>query len=288
MAKSKVAKTPKTESLLVELLTEELPPKSLRRLSEALGQYLYDYLSDAGFLTSAEYQIYATPRRLAAAFPAVRHVQEDRDSFRKGPSVKVGLDKDGNPTDALLGFSRAIGSTIEQLEKRTDGKTEFFGRIVHVKGESIDAKLSEIISLALEHLPVSKVMRWGTGNAQFVRPIHGVVMMHGSRVVPGKVVGLESGNRTRGHRFMGAGEIQLGGADEYEKKLLDEGKVLADFGKRKTEIDQQLQAEAKKQNASLDEYQVLLDEVAALVEHPSVYVGEFDKAFLEVPQECLI
>src|SRR6185295_8290722 len=141
---------------------------------------------------------------------------------------------------------------------------------------------------ALKKLPVPKVMRWGAGEAQFVRPVHGLVMMHGARVVPGTVLGLQSGSKTRGHRFMGKSESTLGNADEYEKKLLDEGKVLADFGKRKTEIDRQLQAEAKKQKASLGEYQALLDEVTALVEHPNVYVGEFDKAFLEVPQECLI
>ncbi len=131
-------------------------------------------------------------------------------------------------------------------------------------------------------------MRWGSGEAQFVRPVHGLLMLHGSKIVPGTVLGLQSGNKTRGHRFMGKSEIILGNADEYEKRLLDEGKVLADFGKRKAEIDRQLQAEAKKHNASLGEYQALLDEVTALVEHPSVYVGEFDRAFLEVPQECLI
>src|SRR5439155_2692235 len=257
---------PATASLLVELLTEELPPKSLRRLSEAFGRYLYDYLSDAGFLTSTEYQIYATPRRLAAAFPAVRHVQEDRDSFKKGPSVKAGLDKDGNPTDALIGFARAIGTKIEELEKRTDGKTEFFVRVVHVKGESIEVKLLEIISLALEHLPVSKVMRWGAGSAQFVRPIHGVVMLHGKRVIPGTVLGALAGNTTSGHRFMGATSIRLSSADEYEAKQRKDGHVIADFATRKSEIEKQLQAEAKRQKASLGEYQDLLDEVTALVE----------------------
>ena len=131
-------------------------------------------------------------------------------------------------------------------------------------------------------------MRWGSGDAQFVRPVHGLVMMHGSKIVPGKVLGLESGNRTHGHRFMGKSDITLVNADEYEKKLLDEGMVLADFEKRKSEIDKQLQIEARKQSASLGEYQNLLDEVAGLVELPSVYVGEFEKAFLEVPQECLI
>src|SRR4026208_1562273 len=133
---------------------------------------------------------------------------------------------------------------------------------------------------ALKSLPIPKVMRWGSGEAQFVRPVHGLVMLHGNRVVPGAVLGLQSGSKTHGHRFMGKSDISLAGADGYEKQLLDEGKVLADFGKRKAEIDKQLQAEAKKRNAGLGEYQVLLDEVAALVEHPSVYIGEFDRGFL--------
>ncbi|HMH19718.1 MAG TPA: glycine--tRNA ligase subunit beta, partial [Burkholderiales bacterium] len=167
-------------------------------------------------------------------------------------------------------------------------KGEIYVAHVTVKGQALADALAAKVEAALKSLPVPKLMRWGSGDAQFVRPVHGLVMLHGSRVVPGKALGLESGNRTRGHRFMGVAEIVLGSAEEYEKKLLDEGKVLADFGKRKAEIDRQLLVEAKKQSASLGEYQVLLDEVAALVEHPSVYVGEFDKMFLEVPQECLI
>lgn len=131
-------------------------------------------------------------------------------------------------------------------------------------------------------------MRWGSGEAQFVRPVHGLVMLHGSSVIPGSVLGLQSGNKTRGHRFMGKSNITLASADSYEKQLLDEGMVVADFNARKAAIDAQLQAEAKRRGGSLGEYSALLDEVAALVEHPSVYVGEFDKAFLEVPQECLI
>lgn len=131
-------------------------------------------------------------------------------------------------------------------------------------------------------------MRWGSGDAQFVRPVHGLVMLHGSKVIPGTVLGLQSGNRTRGHRFMGKGAITLASADAYEKQLLDEGMVVADFMKRRSQIEILLGEKAKEQKAGLGEYQGLLDEVTALVEHPSVYVGEFDKAFLEMPPECLI
>jgi len=132
------------------------------------------------------------------------------------------------------------------------------------------------------------VMRWGEGEAQFVRPVHGLVMMHGRRVVPGTVLGVAAGNTTSGHRFMGAASIRLANADEYEARLLKDGRVIADFATRKSEIDKQLQVEAKRQNARLGEYQDLLEEVTALVEFPAVYAGEFDASFLEVPQECLI
>ena len=132
------------------------------------------------------------------------------------------------------------------------------------------------------------MMRWGSGDAQFVRPAHGLVMLHGSRIVPGTVLGLQSGNRTRGHRFMSSGEITLANADEYEAKLASEGKVVPGFAQRKTLIETALSQEAQKAGASLGEYADLLDEVTALVEHPSVYAGTFDPVFLEVPQECLI
>ena len=194
----------------------------------------------------------------------------------------------GAKPEAVTGFARKFGLTVDALKKQPTPKGEVYVARYATKGAILSEVLAQKVEDALQALPIPKVMRWGSGDAQFVRPVHGLMMLHGSRVVPGKVLGLESGNRTRGHRFMGAAEIVLGNAEEYEKKLLDEGKVLADFEKRKAEIDRQLQAEAKKQNASLGEHQALLDEVAALVEHPSVYVGEFDKAFLGVPQECLI
>jgi glycyl-tRNA synthetase beta chain len=130
-------------------------------------------------------------------------------------------------------------------------------------------------------------MRWGEGEAQFVRPVHGLVMMHGRRVVPGTVLGVPAGKTTSGHRFMGAASIRLATADEYEARLLKDGRVIADFAARKSEIDKQLQAEAKRQKARLGEYQDLLEEVTALVELPAIYTGEFDASFLEVPQECL-
>ncbi|HVJ10424.1 MAG TPA: glycine--tRNA ligase subunit beta, partial [Burkholderiales bacterium] len=154
-------------------------------------------------------------------------------------------------------------------------------------GVSLDAVLPGIIETAIKKLPIAKVMRWGDGDAQFVRPVHGLVMLHGKKVVPGSVLGLRSGDRTRGHRFMGKGEISLTSADEYETALAREH-VVASFEARKSEIEKQLQAVAAREKGSLGEYRDLLDEVTALIEHPSVYVGTFDASFLTVPQECLI
>jgi glycyl-tRNA synthetase beta chain len=268
-------------TLLIELQTEELPPKSLQKLSEALAdQVVAEIVRHRLKTRDPTRQIFATPRRLAVLISNVEErASESHHSF-DGPS--------SSNAKAVAGFAGKHKVAAESLERRKTEKGEIVVANVTLPGVSLDAVLPKIMEDALKKLPIPKVMRWGSGEAQFVRPVHGLVMLHGTRVVPGTVLGLTSGNRTRGHRFMGQSEITLSNADEYEKKLLDEGKVLADFGKRKAEIDKQLQAEAKKQNARLGEYQALLDEVTALVEHPSVYVGEFDKAFLDIPQECLI
>ena len=198
-----------------------------------------------------------------------------------GPSASA-------PAAAIAGFAKKHSVDVIALEQRDTPKGKVVVAKATIKGVSLDTVLANVVSDALKKLPIPKVMRWGSGEAQFVRPVHGLVMLHGTKVVRGTVLGLQSGNKTRGHRFMGKSEITLASADEYEKKLLDEGMVVADFAARRSQIEKLLTEKAKEQKASLGEYRVLLDEVAALVEHPSVYVGEFDKAFLSVPQECLI
>ena len=269
-------------TLLVELLTEELPPRSLLSLSEWFGKFLTSDLSRDGLvLGNSTTRCFATPRRIAVQISRVQTAGLAVHTEQLGPPASA-------PTKAIEGFARKHGLTTDKLFHVDTPKGKFFACKTTKEAVQLDMILGEKVGAALKGLPIPKVMRWGSGEAQFVRPVHGLVMLHGSRVVPGKVLGLESGNRTRGHRFMGKSEITLDNAGEYEKKMLDEGLVLADFEKRKSAIDRQLQAEAKKQNASPGEYQILLDEVTALVEHPSVYVGEFDKAFLEMPQECLI
>jgi glycyl-tRNA synthetase beta chain len=156
------------------------------------------------------------------------------------------------------------------------------------KGSALDAVLAEIVSAAVGKLPIARLMRWGDGEAQFVRPVHGLVMLHGDRVVSGTVLGLAAGRVTHGHRFLGASSIELASADDYERRLLEDGRVVADFAARRAEIAGMLQAEATREGAVLGEHAGLLDEVTALVELPTVYLGRFDPAFLDVPQACLI
>ncbi len=269
-------------TLLIELLTEELPPNSLRTLSEWFGDFLTSELSRDGLVWgNSSTRCFATPRRLALQLAHIKGKGNAVHTEQLGPPATA-------PEKAVEGFARKHGLTPDKLFQVDNAKGKFFACRTTTPPVELERVLPEKVAAALKSLPIPKVMRWGSGEAQFVRPVHGLVMLHGKRVVPGTVLGLHSGNKTRGHRFMGKSEITLANADEYEKRLLDEGLVLVDFGKRRIEIDKQLQVEAKKQKASLGEYQVLLDEVTALVEHPSVYAGEFDRAFLEVPQECLI
>ena len=268
-------------TLLVELLTEELPPKSLGLLGKAFAEQLVsEVVKNRLKPRDPQTKIFATPRRLAALIEDVQETGAASENPIEGP-VSSNL-------KAVEGFARKHGVSVDSLERRPTLKGEIVVAHVKIPGVQLAAVLPDMVEKALKKLPIPKVMRWGSGDAQFVRPVHGLVMLHGTRVIPGEVLGLKSGSKTRGHRFMGKAEIALANADGYEKQLLDEGKVLADFGKRKAEIEKQLQAEARKQNANLGEYQTLLDEVTALVEFPCVYVGEFDKAFLAVPQECLI
>ena len=282
MSKKKTDKAPKSESLLVELLTEELPPKALSSVSQSFADGIFNGLErhQLKLRDLAGRRVFATPRRLATLIPEVLGEAPDRASEVLGPSVKA-------PPQAVVGFARKHGVEIAALERRDTPRGAVFVARTTLKGAVLDSVLADVINDATQKLPIPKVMRWGEGEAQFVRPVHGLVMMHGRRVVPGTVLGVPAGKTTSGHRFMGAASIRLAAADEYEARLLKDGRVIADFAARKSEIDKQLQAEAKRQKARLGEYQDLLEEVTALVELPAIYTGEFDGSFLEVPQECL-
>ncbi len=279
MPSRKTVKAPASETLLVELLTEELPPKALKRLGKSFGEYLYDFLSADKFLTSTDYEIFTTPRRLAASFPAVRDIQEDREAFQKGPYVASGQ-------DAIANFSRKYGIDSSRLERQTDKKGEYVLLRVQVKGERLDQRLAENVEKAIKRLSSPKLMRWGDGDVQFVRPVHGLVMMHGKCVVAGQVLGLESRNVTLGHRFLSKGQIKIPAADQYEALLEKRGSVIASFTKRKEHIRTALLNAAARSKPLWDD--ALLDEVTALVEFPVVYQGTFSPEFLSVPQECLV
>ena len=269
-------------TLLVELLTEELPPKSLRALSEAFAERALDALAKVGLAEAkAGLTVYATPRRLAFAIANVADKAPGREMEVTGPSAKA-------PAAALEGFARKHGLKPEQLERRDTPKGTVLLARVQVKGAVLDETLAPLLEDALKGLPIPKLMRWGSGDAQFVRPVHGLVALHGTRVVPATVLGLTAGRRTVGHRFLGARTIDLKGADEYASRLEQDGSVLAGFAARRAEIDRQLKEAASLERASLGGYADLLDEVTALVEYPQVYGGGFDAAFLEVPPECLI
>jgi len=277
MAKKKPTKAPASASLLVELQTEELPPTSLRLLGEAFAEQLVAEIVRHRLKDhDPSKQVFATPRRLAVLIQDVR--AQGLDSEHEGPVSSI--------SRAVEGFAKNYNVAPELLERRQTSKGEIV--VAKMPGVKLDAVLPSIVDKVIKKLPVSRIMRWGDGEAQFVRPVHGLVMLHGKRVIPGTVLGVPAGNTTCGHRFMGAVSIRLANADEYERKLGQAGRVIASFAERKSEIEKQLQAEAKRQKASLSEYQDLLDEVTALVEFPAVYTGEFDASFLDVPQECSI
>lgn len=296
------------QTLLIELLTEELPPKVLEKLSVTFAGEVFAALKEQALLgEGSACTPYCTPRRLALSITDVESQQADRVLERKGPAVASGLDAEGRPTKALEGFMRSAGVAFGQLQRAQDGKAEYFVARVEQKGRALEDYLSDILTQALKKLPVPKLMRWGDSEHQFVRPVHGLTVLHGSRVVPAEVLGLSSGNVTSGHRFLCAEPVTIARADDYEATLARDGRVVASFASRRESIAARLDQLADENGAiwighanfdlpkllSLSNEErsvlsVLLDEVTALVEWPEVYVGEFEPEYLEVPQECLI
>ena len=274
--------------LLIELRTEELPPKALNLLGESLASGVVEGLAKAQLISgAADYQVYAAPRRLALLVNNVESIQADQQIIKKGPSLAAGM-KDGEPTKALLGFARSNQISIEQLSQINDGKQMVFAYEYKQSGLPLSALLSEILNHAIKKLPIPKVMHWGSSSFTFVRPVHGLMMIHGSTIVSGSVLGLVSQNWTLGHRFLSTDKIVINQAADYARKLFEEGKVIASFAERKAKIEQGLRREAAELNAEVAFADGLLDEVTALVEWPVVIQAGFDERFLQVPQECLI
>ena len=277
-----------TQPLLIELLTEELPPKALNNLGNAFAAAVAEGLEKAQLLDgAAQYAAYASPRRLAVQVQNVKAVQDDQHIVKKGPAVANAM-KDGVPTKALEGFARSCGAEIASLKIVHDGKQDVYAHEFTQSGKPLAELLEDIISQAVKKLPIPKVMRWGSSTHTFVRPVHGLVVLHGAEVVPANVLGLQSGNTTLGHRFLSDGPIAIENADAYARQMREQGKVIASFAERKAAIAAALNEQAGRLNAAVAADEALLDEVSALVEWPVVLEAGFEAHFLEVPQECLI
>ena len=284
-------------SLLVELFTEELPPKALLQLGEAFGLQLQEGLVRAQLMgrDPPDARIFATPRRLAVLIKDVRPKAADRTESKKLMPSKVAFGADGKPSAALLKRLEKEGATADQLQRRMEGGAEFAFLTQTIAGVTLAAGLQSALQEAIAKLPIPKVMSYqladGATTVQFVRPAHGLVALHGSEIVDVCVLGLNAGRLTHGHRFQGVKDIPVASADAYEEALAAHGQVIASFAARRDEIARQLSDKAAELGAALGPEQdvvPLLDEVTALVEYPSVYVGEFEQEFLAVPQECLI
>ena len=288
-----------TKNLLVELFVEELPPKALKKIGEAFAASLEASLKSQGLLAvESKLTGFASPRRLGAHITAVAAQAADKPVAQKLMPVAVGIGADGKATPALLKKLAALGadeSAVAGLKRENDGKADvlFFNSVV--KGASLSEGLQKAIEEALGKLPIPKVMTYqladGWDTVNFVRPAHGLVALHGGEVVNVSVLGLKAGNATHGHRFEASLDpVVIKDADSYALQLASEGAVIAGFAERRAEIVRQLAAAAAKAGPNLTpiEDEALLDEVTGLVERPNVLIGQFEEAFLEVPQECLI
>lgn len=273
--------------LLIEIGTEELPPKALKTLSNAFTQGVVDGLEQAGF-ELGEVQSFATPRRLAMLIKDVPSSQPDRDVERKGPNLKAAYDADGNPTKALEGFARSCGATVDKLEQQETDKGVWLVFKANEKGQPLSGLLEKIINQSLAKLPIPKRMRWGDSDAEFVRPVHWVVILHGSDIIDAEVLGIKSSRVTRGHRFHTIDTLSLHEADGYAEQLRADGFVLADFNERQKVIREQVESIAAEIGGKVVIDDNLLDEVTSLVEWPVAVAGDFDTEFLDVPSEALI
>jgi glycyl-tRNA synthetase beta chain len=286
-----------TQALLVELFVEELPPKALKKLGEAFAAALAESLVSQGLADAkAVVTNFASPRRLGVHVENVLACAADKPVSTKLMPVSVGLDADGKATPALLKRLAALGadaSVVSQLRRAADGKNEALFHDSIAPGTTLADGLQHALEAAMAKLPIPKVMQYqladGWSSVHFVRPVHGLVALHGADVVPLSVLGLQAGRDTQGHRFEArVSPVAIQHADSYATQLKDDGAVIASFTERRAEIVRQLQAAAAPLGLQPIEDDALLDEVTALVERPNVLVGQFEQAFLEVPQECLI
>ena len=276
----------RTENCLVELGTEELPPKALKSLGEAFATQFEAALTQAD-LSFDSVSWFAAPRRLAVYVSGLAEGQADKVVEKRGPAVSAAFDADGNPTKAAQGWARGNGIDVADAERLVTDKGEWLLHKAHVPGQSVVELLEGLINQAVSKLPIPKPMRWGNYNTQFIRPVHTLCVLYGSEVVNLSVLGLTSGRVVQGHRFHGEGRFELDHADNYASAL-EQQYVLADFEARKDKVRQQLEDAAQSLSLKPDYNEDLLEEIASLVEWPVVLQAGFDEAFLAVPKEALI
>ncbi len=280
--------SPKRDFLLIELGTEELPPKTLKTLSDAFTREIHAGLLEAQLITdTAQVTPFAAPRRLAVLVSDVAAAQADQTVERRGPAVQAAF-KDGVPTQAALGFAQSCGVTVDELARLVTDKGEWLSYTVTESGQDIEAVVQAVLDQAIKKLPIAKRMRWGDGDAEFVRPAKWLMALFGADVLKITCLGLSAGRTSRGHRFHSSHLVTLNSASEYAAQMLQEGHVLASFAERQHAIKTQISTLAKSVDGVLEVDPQLLDEVTGLVEHPRAVLGRFDSAFLDVPQECLI
>jgi glycyl-tRNA synthetase beta chain len=276
-----------SKDFLVELGTEELPPLALPELEKAFAAGVRAGLAEAA-LPHGELRSFATPRRLAVLVSDLAVLQSAQALKLKGPPVSAAFGKDGKPTIAATRFAEKCGVDVTALGRLTEGKGEFLFFEGSKPGLATATLLPGIVQKSLDSLPIPKRMRWGSSSAEFVRPVHWLVLMFGADVVAARILDTEAGNATRGHRFMAPGEIALKLPSQYAATLQSEGKVVADFAARRAAIREQVDAAGKKLGGAALLDDALLDEVTALVEWPSAVAGGFEARFLELPREVLI
>ncbi|WP_416306766.1 glycine--tRNA ligase subunit beta [Neptunicella sp. SCSIO 80796] len=274
------------QNLLIEIGTEELPPKSLTELAGAFADHIQAGL-EAAELSFTGLKWYATPRRLAVSVNQLDFQQADKVVEKRGPAVSAAFDPEGNPTKAAMGWAKGNGIDVSQADRLTTDKGEWLVYQATVIGQSLTELIEDLVTTALAKLPVPKPMRWGSGKSQFIRPVHSVTLLYGDRLLDANILGIDSSRVIYGHRFHGAKTFELTHADNY-LEALQQHYVVADFKQRKKLIEQDILDAAAKENGVADIDSDLLNEVTALVEWPVVLVASFEDKFLDVPKEALI
>ncbi|WP_108648891.1 glycine--tRNA ligase subunit beta [Dongshaea marina] len=275
------------QTFLVEIGTEELPPKALRKLAEAFAGNFEAEL-DKAELPHGELRWFAAPRRLALQVANLGNAQPDKQVEKRGPAITAAFDGEGNPTKAAQGWARSNGITVEQAQRLTTDKGEWLLHTAEIKGKPATELLPEMVSQALAKLPIPKPMRWGDKSFQFIRPVKTLTMLHGDQLIPGNIMGVESARTIRGHRFMGEPELTLEHAELYLSQLEERGKVMADYQARKALIKAGTEQAATEVGGTADIEEELLEEVTSLVEWPVVLTASFEPEFLKVPSEALV